>query len=83
MDGAYVRVVKGMGEKAEHYSNFMRKYFKEAEAFLTNLHTKRSFQIERGQFIVSMSSFVLSQEKHNNSQNKSSNYLQRIEPSQL
>ena len=34
MDEAYVRVVKDMSEKAEHYSNLMRKHFKEAEAFL-------------------------------------------------
>lgn len=34
MDGACVRVVRGMNEKAEHYSNLMQKYFKEAEAFL-------------------------------------------------
>ena len=34
MDEAYVRVVKDMSEKAEHYSNLMRKHFKEAETFL-------------------------------------------------
>jgi len=34
MDEAYVRVVKDMSEKAEHYSNLMRKYFNEAESFL-------------------------------------------------
>ena len=34
MGGAYVRVVKDMSEKAEHYSDLMRKYSREAEAFL-------------------------------------------------
>ena len=28
-------MVRGMSEKAEHYSNLMQKYFKEAEAFLS------------------------------------------------